>query len=270
MLKVCSTHGQQSATTMWKAAWTATMWWCLPVIWYVWCIRTAIIPTHSFLLVSTPPSTTQQQQPPVSLYASISTSPHSRNIVVSTTTTPEEKFPIARNAIMDTTRYAGHHPSVEPPIWNWSLFRRRQLRREIMASTMAIIITFFYTTHPACALDMDAFAAQQLIESSSLSSTRSSSISAATQRPPPSTTPTTTSTFSSSSSSTMSTDEAVCRFAQPSTLKGDACVRAGLPILSNKKGGVDAYGNIDRYVCVLCVHGPKMMVCCEYIVGTPT
>lgn len=45
----------------------------------------------------------------------------------------------------------------------------------------------------------------------------------------------------------MSEDEALCRFGQPSLAKGDACVRAGLPTAPLKKGGVDAFGQVDRY-----------------------
>jgi hypothetical protein len=51
--------------------------------------------------------------------------------------------------------------------------------------------------------------------------------------------------------SQMSSDEALCRFGQPSPEKGDACVRAGRPT-KNPSGGVDAYGNVDRGDFVRC------------------
>jgi len=70
----------------------------------------------------------------------------------------------------------------------------------------------------AKALDMDAFASQEL-KSSSSSSSRSGS-----------------------DGNKMSDDEALCKFGQPSKQRGDACVRIGMST-TLKKGGVDAYGN---------------------------
>lgn len=68
------------------------------------------------------------------------------------------------------------------------------------------------------AIDMDAFALQQLSDD-----TNKKQISVA-----------------------LTDDEALCKYGQPSPKKGDACVRAGLPTTAAKKGGVDAYGQVDR------------------------
>jgi hypothetical protein len=48
----------------------------------------------------------------------------------------------------------------------------------------------------------------------------------------------------------LSTDEALCRFGQPSKSTGDACLRAGLS--TKRPSGVDAYGSIDRGNFVKC------------------
>ena len=77
---------------------------------------------------------------------------------------------------------------------------------------------------PAQALDMDAFMSQEL--------TPSSATSAATNKE-------------------LNDDEALCKFGQPSKARGDACVRAGMST-KLKKGGVDAYGNVDRGDYVRC------------------
>lgn len=51
----------------------------------------------------------------------------------------------------------------------------------------------------------------------------------------------------------MTADEALCKFGQPSPQRGQACERAGLPTANTKrKGGVDAYGNVDRGQFVRC------------------
>lgn len=75
---------------------------------------------------------------------------------------------------------------------------------------------------PAQALDMDSFMSQELSAPKSAPSTAK-----------------------------LSDDEALCRFGQPSKERGDACVRAGIST-SLKKGGVDAYGNVDRGDFVRC------------------
>lgn len=75
---------------------------------------------------------------------------------------------------------------------------------------------------PAQALDMDSFMSQEL-------------------SPPKNAVPT----------KKLSDDEALCKFGQPSKERGDACIRAGLPT-TLKKGGVDAYGNVDRGDFVRC------------------
>lgn len=46
-------------------------------------------------------------------------------------------------------------------------------------------------------------------------------------------------------------DEALCKFGSPSKETGNACVRAGLST-ARAKGGVDAYGNVDRGDFVRC------------------
>lgn len=51
----------------------------------------------------------------------------------------------------------------------------------------------------------------------------------------------------------MTADEALCKFGQPSPQRGQACERAGLSTANTKrKGGVDAYGNVDRGQFVRC------------------
>jgi hypothetical protein len=48
-------------------------------------------------------------------------------------------------------------------------------------------------------------------------------------------------------------DEALCKFGQPSPSRGDACIRAGIsPKSTGSKGGVDAFGKIDRGDFVRC------------------
>lgn len=74
----------------------------------------------------------------------------------------------------------------------------------------------------ASALDMDAFIGQELAASS-------------------------TSSTSSQNNKKLSDDEALCRFGQPSKLKGEACVRAGMSTKPQYAGsGVDAFGNVER------------------------
>jgi hypothetical protein len=48
-----------------------------------------------------------------------------------------------------------------------------------------------------------------------------------------------------------SSDEALCKFGQPGKDRGDACVRAGIPIASPGKS-VNAYGEIDRGSYIRC------------------
>jgi hypothetical protein len=47
----------------------------------------------------------------------------------------------------------------------------------------------------------------------------------------------------------LSDDEALCKYGQPGKERGDACVRAGVPIqdvMGKKKSIVNAYGEVDR------------------------
>lgn len=46
-------------------------------------------------------------------------------------------------------------------------------------------------------------------------------------------------------------DQALCQFGQPSKDRGDACVRAGMST-QLKRGGVDAYGKLDRGDYIRC------------------
>ena len=52
---------------------------------------------------------------------------------------------------------------------------------------------------------------------------------------------------------TMSPDESLCKFGAPGSVKGEACVRAGMPTAAKGGKGVDAFGNIDRGDFVRCV-----------------
>ena len=94
----------------------------------------------------------------------------------------------------------------------WTMTRKQMLQ------TFTAVTTTLAPTPSEAALDMDAFANSQL------------------------TTP----------SSQMSSDEALCKFGQPSPEKGNACVRAGLSTKSATPGGVDAFGNVDRGDFVRC------------------
>jgi len=47
-------------------------------------------------------------------------------------------------------------------------------------------------------------------------------------------------------------DEKICKYAAPGKDKGEACARAGIKVEGKKRGGVDAYGNIDRGDFVRC------------------
>lgn len=50
-------------------------------------------------------------------------------------------------------------------------------------------------------------------------------------------------------------DEALCKYGQPGKDRGDACVRAGIPIkdvYGKKNGTVNAYGEVDRGSYVRC------------------
>jgi hypothetical protein len=49
----------------------------------------------------------------------------------------------------------------------------------------------------------------------------------------------------------LSEDQALCQFGQPSKERGDACVRAGMST-QLKRGGVDAYGKLDRGDYIRC------------------
>lgn len=49
----------------------------------------------------------------------------------------------------------------------------------------------------------------------------------------------------------LTSDEALCKYGQPALEKGEACVRAGISP-TNSKGGVDAYGKVDRGNFVRC------------------
>ena len=48
----------------------------------------------------------------------------------------------------------------------------------------------------------------------------------------------------------LSDDEALCRFGQPSRETGEACIRSG--ISTSRKGGVDAFGAVDRGTFTRC------------------
>ena len=98
--------------------------------------------------------------------------------------------------------------------WSSSGTRRYFLRTLVGSSPILIAV-------PVRALDMDAFANSEL---------------------------------SASGPQQMSSDEALCKFGQPSPKKGAACVRAGLPTSSSSSGGVDAFGNVDRGDFVRCTY----------------
>ena len=57
----------------------------------------------------------------------------------------------------------------------------------------------------------------------------------------------------------MTDDERTCKFAAPSQQKGEACERAGMKTTTGKKGGVDAFGNIDRGSYVRCMTSYPMI-----------
>lgn len=103
--------------------------------------------------------------------------------------------------------------------------RRNFLTSNVKATTF---LTIASTTKPLItnALDMDAFMNSQL------DNTPSKKEYPTTEK--------------------MSDDEALCKFGQPGRQKGDACVRAGLPIEPKKPGGVNAYGEVDRGTFVRC------------------
>jgi hypothetical protein len=88
--------------------------------------------------------------------------------------------------------------------------------RRTFFQTLATGTTFIAL--PVSALDMDAFANSMLTQPSSQ----------------------------------MSSDEALCKFGQPSPEKGGACVRAGKPTTNPSGSGVDAFGNVDRGDFVRC------------------
>ena len=92
-------------------------------------------------------------------------------------------------------------------------------RRNFLAA--ALVLTTTAASKPAHALDMDSFVNQELATSSDANNKK------------------------------LSDDEALCKFGQPSKDRGDACVRAGMST-TLKKGGVDAYGNVDRGNFVRC------------------
>jgi len=91
---------------------------------------------------------------------------------------------------------------------------RRALLKSIGAAASAAAVALSVPS-AANSLDMDAFASQQL-------------------------------STSSKGAASLSEDEALCKFGQPSPQRGDACVRAGMPTKPSKKGGVDAFGQVDR------------------------
>jgi hypothetical protein len=96
--------------------------------------------------------------------------------------------------------------------------RRSWIQRA--AFQMALVASTSPAITAARALDMEAFAAQQL-----------------------------QATSNTATETAMSEDEGMCRFGQPSPQKGEACIRAGLSTAPLRKGGVDAFGQVDR--CVL-------------------
>jgi hypothetical protein len=99
--------------------------------------------------------------------------------------------------------------------------RRSWIQRAALQITLLVAMNGPVVTASAQALDMEAFAAQQLQAASS----------------------------TATESAMMSEDEGMCRFGQPSPQKGEACIRAGLSTAPLRKGGVDAFGQVDR-----CVH----------------
>jgi hypothetical protein len=116
-----------------------------------------------------------------------------------------------------TTKNEGHEPEVVESA------SPSESRRHFLAGSFAATVAAMTTwAMPTLALDMDAFMAKEL-----------------------------TSTTTVASAKKLSDDEALCRFGQPSKARGDACVRAGLST-TLKKGGVDAYGNVDRGTYVRC------------------
>jgi len=98
-------------------------------------------------------------------------------------------------------------------------------RRIFLKTTFASVTATAMAPSAARSLDMDAFATQQLQSSSS----------------------------ASSSTAALSEDQALCKFGQPSPQRGEACLRAGMSTKPTKKGGVDAFGQVERYVYLLFV-----------------
>ncbi|EEC47200.1 predicted protein [Phaeodactylum tricornutum CCAP 1055/1] len=94
-------------------------------------------------------------------------------------------------------------------------------RRRALEGLLAGVATGAFFPFSCYALDFDAFMSKEL-ESSSASKTQS-----------------------------LSSDAALCKYGQPSAQTGEACVRAGLPT-TRAKGGVDAFGNINRGDFVRC------------------
>jgi hypothetical protein len=102
-----------------------------------------------------------------------------------------------------------------------------QLPARIAVAGVAVTSASFSTSPQSCAaLDMDAFARQQLAQESC------------------------DDRVSRKCMPQLSEDEALCRFGQPSPKTGEACLRAGMS--TKRPTGVDAFGKIDRGEYVRC------------------
>ena len=112
-----------------------------------------------------------------------------------------------------------NHQSIDTSNQDKSLIMasRRKTFQNLFSMTLSTIL--LSKASPANALDMDAFMNKEL--------------------------------DTDKTKSVESDDVKTCKYAAPGKEKGDACVRASMST-SGKKGGVDAYGNIDRGDYVKC------------------
>ena len=139
---------------------------------------------------------------------------------------------LVKSQHFDPNPFVRNHNRIITTTTNNSIVMRMMM---ISSSSILVLLVSLFPSVSYAALDMEAFAAQQL------------------QPPPPQivmTAPTSSrisssSTTTSTNTDTMTPDEALCRFGQPGLLKGDACVRAHMSTAPKTKQGVDAYGNIQ-------------------------
>ena len=146
----------------------------------------------------------------------------------SSSSSPTAATALVKSQHFDPNPFVRNHNRITTTITNSIIIMRMMM---ISSSSILVLLVSLFPSVSYAALDMEAFAAQQLQPPQIVMTAPTSSRIA--------------SSSTSTNTDTMTPDEALCRFGQPGLLKGDACVRAHMSTAPKTKQGVDAYGNIQ-------------------------